>query len=103
MINLSLQLAMSLHATGAVLGGASTLPAARGTGAQPALLAHRLSLAADRGVSLVTATAAPASECIAESKGHCTESRLPRRHLEREPDHYGVPCHCILRVVVSVH
>lgn len=56
--------AMSLHATGAVLGGASTLPAARGTGAQTALLAYRLSLAADLGVTLATATAAPGSPSI---------------------------------------
>lgn len=56
--------AMSLHATGAVFGGASTLPAARGTGAQTALLAYRLRLATDRGVSLATATAAPGSPSI---------------------------------------
>jgi hypothetical protein len=56
--------AMSLHTTGAVLGGASTLPAARGTGAQTALLAYRLRLAADLGVSLATATAAPGSPSI---------------------------------------
>lgn len=56
--------AMSLHATGAVLGGASTLPAARGTGAQTALLAYWLRLAADLGVSLATATAAPGSPSI---------------------------------------
>jgi len=56
--------AMSLHATGAVLGGASTLPAARGTGAQTALLAHRLSLAEDLGVSLAAATAAPRSPSV---------------------------------------
>jgi GNAT superfamily N-acetyltransferase len=56
--------AMSLHTTGAVLGGASTLPAARGTGAQTALLAYRLSLAEGLGVSLATATAAPGSPSI---------------------------------------
>lgn len=56
--------AMSLHPTGAVLGGASTLPEARGTGAQRALLARRLSLAAELGASLATATAAPGSPSI---------------------------------------
>ncbi|WGW13149.1 hypothetical protein LWF01_05095 [Saxibacter everestensis] len=56
--------AMSLHATCAVLGGASTLPAARDLGAQTALLAHRLSLAANLGASLAAATAAPASPSI---------------------------------------
>jgi hypothetical protein len=56
--------AMSLHPTGAVLGGASTLPAARGTGAQRTLLAYRLSLAAELGASLATATAAPGSPSI---------------------------------------
>lgn len=56
--------AMSLHATGAVLGGASTLPEARDTGAQSALLAFRLSLAAQLGASLAAATAAPGSPSI---------------------------------------
>ncbi|MET3948700.1 GNAT superfamily N-acetyltransferase [Arthrobacter sp. UYCu512] len=56
--------AMSMHPTGAVLGGASTLPAARGTGAQTALLAYRLSLATELGASLATATAAPGSPSI---------------------------------------
>lgn len=56
--------AMSLHTTAAVLGGASTLPGARSAGAQSALLAYRLSLAADLGASLATATAAPGSPSI---------------------------------------
>ena len=56
--------AMSLHTTGAVLGGASTLPAARCAGAQTALLAHRVSLAADLGASLAAATAAPGSPSV---------------------------------------
>ncbi len=51
--------AMSLHPTGAVLGGASTLPSARGTGAQAALLTHRLQLATNFECPLATATAAP--------------------------------------------
>ena len=56
--------AMSFHSSAAVLGGASTLSAARGTGAQTALIAHRISLAADLGLSLATATAAPGSPSI---------------------------------------
>lgn len=56
--------AMSLHITGTVLGGAATLPAARGSGAQTSLLSHRLCLAAERGVSLAAATAAPESPSI---------------------------------------
>ena len=56
--------AMSLHPSGAVLGGAATVPAARGTGAQRALLAYRLARAAELGASLATATAAPGSPSI---------------------------------------
>lgn len=56
--------AMSLHNTGAVLGGASTLPAARGAGAQSALLRHRLRLVKILGVPLATATAAPGSPSV---------------------------------------
>ncbi|GAA1345079.1 hypothetical protein [Arthrobacter roseus] len=56
--------AMSLHAVGAVLGGAATLPEARGAGAQTALLTHRLRLAEDMGMPLSTATAAPGTPSI---------------------------------------
>jgi GNAT superfamily N-acetyltransferase len=56
--------AMSLHPTGAVLGGASTLPAARGTGAQAALLVHRLQLVRTLGVPLAAAAAAPGTPSI---------------------------------------
>lgn len=56
--------AISLHLTGAVLGGASTLPAARNTGAQAALLIHRLRLLETLGISLATATAAPGAPSI---------------------------------------
>lgn len=56
--------AMSLHHTGAVLGGASTLPAARGTGAQSALLKHRLRLARTLGAPLAAATAAPRTPSV---------------------------------------
>lgn len=56
--------AMSVHPTGAVFGGASTLSAARGTGAQAALLAHRLQQARALGIPLATATAAPGAPSI---------------------------------------
>lgn len=56
--------AMSLHTTGVVFGGASTLPVARGAGAQSALLAHRLRLIKVLGVSLAAATAAPRSPSV---------------------------------------
>lgn len=56
--------AMSLHPTGTVLGGASTLPAARGTGAQSALLRHRLRLVRTLGAPLSAATAAPGSPSV---------------------------------------
>jgi GNAT superfamily N-acetyltransferase len=52
-----------------VLGGAATLPAARGAGAQTALLAHRLSLAGHLGAPLATATAAPGSPSIRNLAG----------------------------------
>lgn len=53
--------ALSLHADVAVLGGATTLPDHRGSGAQLALLQHRLRVAAALGANLATATAAPES------------------------------------------
>ncbi|HET7415654.1 MAG TPA: hypothetical protein VFI97_08175 [Arthrobacter sp.] len=56
--------AMSLHPTGAVLGGACTLPAARNTGAQSALLTHRIRLAKVLEMPLVTATAASGAPSI---------------------------------------
>lgn len=56
--------AMSLHPTGAVLGGASTVPAARGDGAQSALLRHRLRLARTLGAPLAAATAAPGTPSV---------------------------------------
>ncbi|MEA5367333.1 GNAT family N-acetyltransferase [Amycolatopsis sp., V23-08] len=49
--------AMTIHGEVAVLGGASTLPAHRGRGAQPRLLRHRLRVAADAGCVLAVATA----------------------------------------------
>lgn len=56
--------ALSIHATGAVLGGACTLSTARGAGAQSALLAHRLRLAEGLNIQLAAATAAPGSPSI---------------------------------------
>jgi GNAT superfamily N-acetyltransferase len=49
--------AMTIHGDVAVLGGASTLPAHRGRGAQPRLLRHRLRVAAEAGCVLAVATA----------------------------------------------
>lgn len=56
--------AMSLHGNTVVLGGASTLAHARGTGAQTALLRHRLHVARTLGCSLATATAAAGSPSL---------------------------------------
>jgi GNAT superfamily N-acetyltransferase len=53
--------AMTIHDDVAVLGGASTLPACRGRGAQTRLLRHRLQAAADAGCVLAVATARPGS------------------------------------------
>ena len=53
----------ALHLVGEVawLGAAGTVPAARGRGAQTALLRHRLALAAELGARRVVAKAAPGS------------------------------------------
>lgn len=56
--------ALSLHPTGAVLGGAATIPTARGTGAQSALLTHRLRLVETLGVPMAAATAAPGTASL---------------------------------------
>jgi hypothetical protein len=53
--------AFSVHGTVAVIGGAATLPQARGRGAQTALLHHRLAQAAQAGARTAAATAAPGS------------------------------------------
>jgi GNAT superfamily N-acetyltransferase len=53
--------AMTFHDDVAVLGGASTLRAHRGKGAQSRLLRHRLRVAADAGCALAVATAVPGS------------------------------------------
>ncbi|WP_166345720.1 GNAT family N-acetyltransferase [Phytoactinopolyspora limicola] len=52
---------MTVHGDIAVLGGASTLPAHRGQGAQTQLLQHRLRLAREAGCALAVATARPDS------------------------------------------
>ncbi|TDV57683.1 GNAT family N-acetyltransferase [Actinophytocola oryzae] len=52
---------MTVHGDVAVFGGASTLRAHRGRGAQSRLLRHRLGVAADAGCVLAVATAAPDS------------------------------------------
>lgn len=53
--------AMTVHGDIGVLGGASTLPAHRGRGAQSLSLRHRLRVAADAGCVLAVATARPDS------------------------------------------
>lgn len=53
--------AMTIHDDVAVLGGASTLRAHRGRGAQSRLLQHRLRAATEAGCTLATATARPDS------------------------------------------
>lgn len=53
--------AMTIHGDVAVFGGASTLPAHRGRGAQSRLLQHRLWAAAEAGCVFAVATARPES------------------------------------------
>jgi hypothetical protein len=53
--------AFSLHGDVAVIGGAATVPAARRSGAQAALLRYRLDQAAAAGAHAAAATAAPDS------------------------------------------
>jgi GNAT superfamily N-acetyltransferase len=53
--------AFSVHGPVAVIGGAATLPQARGRGAQTALLHHRLARAAGAGARTAVVTAAPGS------------------------------------------
>ncbi|MBS1819086.1 MAG: GNAT family N-acetyltransferase [Acidobacteria bacterium] len=62
---------LSLHGGVALLSGASTIPGARGRGAQRALLAARLRFAAEQGCSLAMMCAAPgsASQRNAERSG----------------------------------
>jgi GNAT superfamily N-acetyltransferase len=57
--------AMTVHGDVVVVGGAATLPAHRGTGAQSALLRHRLAIAARAGCTLAVATAEPDSTSAA--------------------------------------
>jgi GNAT superfamily N-acetyltransferase len=51
--------AFSSHGGTIVLGGAATIPAARGTGVQSALLRHRLTIATQEGYTDAVATAGP--------------------------------------------
>ena len=61
--------AMTIHGDVAVLGGASTVRACRGRGAQSLLLRHRLRVAADAGCVLAVATARPGSVSAANLRG----------------------------------
>lgn len=61
--------AMTVHGDVAVLGGAATLPAYRGAGAQAMLLRHRLAVAARAGCRLAVATAEPGSASAANLRG----------------------------------
>jgi GNAT superfamily N-acetyltransferase len=56
--------AFSAHDNGIVLGGAATVPAARRSGAQTALLNHRLNQAVAGGAKAVVVTAAPDSASL---------------------------------------
>lgn len=56
--------AISIHGKVAVLGGAATLPEARGRGAQGMLLRARLTMANEAGCTLATATAAAGSTSL---------------------------------------
>ncbi|MDX8148527.1 GNAT family N-acetyltransferase [Lentzea sp. BCCO 10_0061] len=69
--------AMTIHGDVAVLGGASTLPAYRGRGAQSLLLRHRLRVAADAGCVLAVATARP--ESVSAANLQRAGFRLERR------------------------
>jgi GNAT superfamily N-acetyltransferase len=69
--------AMTIHDDVAVFGGASTLPAHRGRGAQPRLLRHRLRVAADAGCVLAVATARAGSVSAANLRR--ADFRLHRR------------------------
>jgi GNAT superfamily N-acetyltransferase len=77
----------------AVLGGASTIAAARGQGAQTALLQARLEYAAELGVELAMVVAAPgsSSQRNAERKGFRpaymrSKWLLPARGDSRAPE-----------------
>lgn len=68
---------MTIHGDVAVLGGASTVRAHRGKGAQSRLLRHRLRVAADAGCALAVATARPGSVSAANLRraGFALETR----------------------------
>jgi len=74
--------AVSMHGNVAVLGGAATVPAARGSGAQATLLRHRLNQAAAAGADAATATAAAESASVRNLARigfdiHCRPGWLP--------------------------
>ena len=69
----------------ALLAGASTIPEARGRGAQSALLEGRLAFAAERGADLAMVVTLPgsASQRNAERRGFRTAYSRSKWHLER--------------------
>jgi GNAT superfamily N-acetyltransferase len=73
---------MSLHGDVAALGGASTLPEARGKGAQSQLLRHRLHVAREEGCAWAVATAGYGSQSARnmERAGFQVHNR-PSRHI----------------------
>ena len=68
---------LTIHGDVAVLGGASTVRAQRGKGAQSLLLRHRLRVAAEAGCALAVATARPGSVSAANLRraGFALETR----------------------------
>jgi GNAT superfamily N-acetyltransferase len=61
---------LTMHAGVALLAGASTVPEARGRGAQRALLAARLRFARDHGCRLAMMCAAPGSSSQRNAERH---------------------------------
>jgi len=61
---------LSIHRGVALLAGASTIPSARGRGAQLALLDARLRFAAERGCDLAMMCAAPGSGSQRNAERH---------------------------------
>lgn len=76
--------AMSLHDSVAVLGGAATVPDARGRGAQAALLQHRLRLATEADCVAAVATAAQDSASARNLARAGFRVRLRRSWREQE-------------------
>lgn len=82
---------MTMHGGVAVLGGAATLPEARGKGAQGALLRHRLAVARQTGCDLAVATAAPSSPSLRnlERSGFQIHNRVSWRMASEGGNHDG--------------